>query len=1003
MISFTKVFINTILLLGGSFFIPGLAGAGDTNVQAPFNAGDVIERVSHHPRMEGDRIVIQDRVYEAEFREGKAVIKARQGKLGAEDLVIPVSGRPEVRDGRVVYSSWEGETEFEGGRRGLKYQERGLVAYGKQVIKRNLGNVARSVRNSTVYSETSRGKAISTTTGEFIIDTSVVYIPAPFDKFYHAIASDGTNYLVVWEDYRNSFTDIYGARVDSSGHVLDPGGIEVCTAYYYQWNPAIAFDGRNFLVVWEDERSNPAGEIYGARISPSGVVLDPNGIAISTNGQTYTPSVAFDGSNYLVIWTDWRNSTWDIYGARVTPSGNVLDTSGIAISTAAHDQDFPKVASDGNNFLAVWQDGRDSLVSEDIYGARISPSGQVLDPTGIPITPGNMDQWRPAIAFDGTNYLVVWDDRRGGSSSDIYGARVSKSGVVLDSSGIAISSDTSYQSEPAIAFDGTNYLVVWDDSRNGPGDIYGTRVSMLGTILDPNGILISKSGNWEYPPTVAFNGSNYLVIWCDWINGLDTDLYGSRVSPAGMVLDSSAIAIAIVANRQETPAAAYDGTNYFVVWADYRNNPDSAVIYGARVAPSGRVLDPVGVPISATPFSNNYPCVAYDGANYLVAWQGWRPLYGEDIYGARVTPSGRVLDTAAIKICKVPGNQSRPSVAFDGSNYLVVWFDSPGGNQLDIYGGRVSPSGEILDPNGFAISTAPWEQYNPSVASDGTNSLVVWSDFRRGGNGTSDLYGARVSASGIVLDPGGIAISVGGGYHFNPRLAFDGRNYLVVWCNYSGDEDIYGARVDTSGRVLDGFAISTAANTQSYPSIAFNGTNYFVVWEDYRNDPFVSDIYGAWVDTSGMVVDSLLVSTQDGNQSTPALVKGLSDQFFIAYSGFTDSINTHPANTMRIWGKLYPAAGIEGAMPGSNMSPTLHIYPNPFREKAWVSANVPGRLKVYDALGRLVREFPKEAAKPGPLVWDGADENGRRLPGGVYFLRYEHGAGCETRKVVLVR
>ena len=112
MISFSKAFISTILLLGGSFFIPGQAGAGDSSVQAPFNTGEIIERVSHHPKVEGDRIVIEDRAYEAEFKEGEAVLKAKQGKPGAEDVVIPVSGRPEVRDGRVVYSSWEGEVEF---------------------------------------------------------------------------------------------------------------------------------------------------------------------------------------------------------------------------------------------------------------------------------------------------------------------------------------------------------------------------------------------------------------------------------------------------------------------------------------------------------------------------------------------------------------------------------------------------------------------------------------------------------------------------------------------------------------------------------------------------------------------------------------------------------------------------------------------------------------------------------------------------------------------------
>jgi hypothetical protein len=97
----------------------------------------------------------------------------------------------------------------------------------------------------------------------------------------------------------------------------------------------------------------------------------------------------------------------------------------------------------------------------------------------------------------------------------------------------------------------------------------------------------------------------------------------------------------------------------------------------------------------------------------------------------------------------------------------------------DIYGARVSPAGAVLDPGGIAISLAAREQLTPAVASGGTNYLVTWTDYRSETN--SDIYGARVSPDGALLDPGGIAISTTAGYQDSPAEAFDGTNYLVVW------------------------------------------------------------------------------------------------------------------------------------------------------------------------------------------------------------------------------
>ena len=568
------------------------------------------------------------------------------------------------------------------------------------------------------------------TTGEFLIDTSVVYVPAPNGQYSSAIAFDGTNYLVVWHDMRSNFWDIYGARVNQIGVVLDPAGIAISTAPSSKWLAAVAFDGTNYLVIWEDTRNGL--DIYGARVSQEGVVLDPAGIAISTAANSQEdPVVAFDGTNYLVVWQDMRSDSLDIYGARVNQMGVVLDPNGIAISTTASYQSNPSVAFDGTNILVVWHDFR-SGSNSDIYGARVGQSGMVLDSAGIAISTTEDWQWSPAVAFDGTNYQIVWGEYRSGPGADIYGARVSINGTVLDTLGFAISTATSSQEYPSIAFDGTNYLVVWEDRRNSDDpDIYGARVSQEGVVLDPNGIAISTAASSQGYPSIAFDGTNYLVVWHDMRGNANLDIYGARVSRGGVVLDTNGIAISTVTYSQNFPSVSFDGTNYLVVWEDCRNYPHTD-IYGARVSQEGVVLDTNGIGISTVTYSQLSPSISFDGTNYLVVWEDYRNSQSySDIYGTRVSQRGAVLDPNGFAISTTNHRQRFPSSVFDGTNYLVVWEDCQNGYNYDIYGARVSPLGIVIDS--FTVSTQSGNQYHPVIAhGQGSQVLIAypgWVDY----------------------------------------------------------------------------------------------------------------------------------------------------------------------------------------------------------------------------------------------------------------------------------
>ena len=241
-------------------------------------------------------------------------------------------------------------------------------------------------------------------------------------------------------------------------------------------------------MTWSDNRLRPPlgpPDIFGARVSATGAVLDSAGIAISTapDGQ-YTSNVVFDGTTYFVVWSDTRSGSSDVYGAHVATNGTCLELNGIPISTSPHRQEWP-VVTFGAVVLVAWEDDR---TTTDAW-RRLCGAGESERNGARPRGDAGGDSFeRPALAgrhVSGGNYLIAWQEMLMGG--DIYGARLSPDGSLLDELGFPISNAPSSQWGPHLAFDGTNAFVVWSDGRSGNGDIYGARVSQAGTVLDPQG------------------------------------------------------------------------------------------------------------------------------------------------------------------------------------------------------------------------------------------------------------------------------------------------------------------------------------------------------------------------------------------------------------------------------------------------------------------------------------------------------------------------------------
>lgn len=84
-------------------------------------------------------------------------------------------------------------------------------------------------------------------------------------------------------------------------------------------------------------------------------------------------------------------------------------------------------------------------------------------------------------------------------------------------------------------------------------------------------------------------------------------------------------------------------------------------------------------------------------------------------------------------------------------------------------------------------------------------------------------------------------------------------------------------------------------------------------------------------------------------------------------------------------------------------------YPNPFNPTTSIGIQLPENgwtlLKVYDVLGREVKLLVNREMAAGSHVvtWDGAADNGKPVPSGVYIYRLTTQNFVSTRKMIVVR
>jgi hypothetical protein len=483
-----------------------------------------------------------------------------------------------------------------------------------------------------------------------------------------AVAPSGNSYLIAWSVAGPTFTgNLLSTTVSSSG-VL---GVrrELATGAGMQANPTlVGASGGSWFAAWTDGPNRfEAADIHGASVTATGIVADAHPLASLPDVPETDPSLSRGpGGTTFLSWVRHEPDRDIGLTRQFNPDGSAVGAS-IQATRMPIEQQCRDVAAGNGGFLVTWHEERpgDGL---EVYARRYAPDGHAVGPViSLPSAPG--DQSCPTAAWNGSNWLIVWSDLRS-TQGDIFGVLVSGSGVVSPSLEFPISTAAGTQGGPAVAANGTSWVVAWTDERNGNQDIYAARVAAEGSVLDPGGIALRTDPEDQRSVSVASTGGKTFVVWYD-------DDIEYRILRHDGTVDGPTRKLAEPWGRRYSipPVTAAAPGRFGVVFQQAEYNPRLGypVVLASVDAASGSVIGrtPVGEAGLESEFIG--ADVSHDGQRFVV-WRGTAYSDFPGVYG------GVVATVSAGQVRQGAGLQQRARIAsLPSGRSLVVGekFDEP--------------------------------------------------------------------------------------------------------------------------------------------------------------------------------------------------------------------------------------------------------------------------------------------------------------------------------------
>ncbi len=518
-------------------------------------------------------------------------------------------------------------------------------------------------------------------------------------------------------------------------------------------------------------------------------------------------------------------------------------------------------ASNGNVYLAAWAEARSGAVQ--IRGIHIGTGGTPVEATSFRISPvsdasGEGLVSAPAVASNGTNFVVVWVSR-----SRLYAA------LVLPSAEVRVLTTTIDARSVQIVWGGTSYVVLHETSA---GALAATLIDFDGTLLAGGVAVATSSSGISSPSLAADKDGRAMAFWYDLADG---DAHVADVS-VNRIFSGGISSVGLQSPRTVTGRGviASDGVGFLAVWAAYPLNPlsTSFSILSRPMDSSGAASGPVQTVAADVP-PLNHPLLFWNGQNYLLAdangsisaqalngdgtptaagpylittqsgslkkaealligdFQGSTKtfLVWDDFRFGHAEVFGQVSGTDAmplsdeIVVSVSPASQSAVGAVWTGSDYLALWIERAGVSR--IMAARAKERIPIVIANPQLTGSAAG---NAAVAVAAGKAVIVWVEVAAPGFQQSALYRATLANGAFSASaPAAITPDV---RDDTPTIATNGQTFAVAWTTQAGEIAV--TTIDASGNTAAPVTLTSKPfDTFNYssPRLAWAGDIYVLV------------------------------------------------------------------------------------------------------------------------------------------------------------------------------